>query len=342
MKTAKAFRLLLLFVAVVFTSCEKDGDNQPSGNDDNPGVIEFTTDVENEAGIAPATGNGTEDNPYIITTPQNVKWLKEQSIISIQTKDKYYKLAADIHVTSATWVPILYFDGIFDGDNHKITGTLKAPSSSSLRYGFIGMISSASVVKNIAMEAEVIAPDVMNVGGLVGSARMGMGNEYFLITRCTNTNKVIGKGSVGGIVGEVRVLNSAIKRADQILISGCINKGEISGSGDCVGGIFGQIYIEPSRYITDNSDVIFSVQDCKNEGEITGTAVSRYVGGIVGQAAVYLGTLDVKDCVNGNSAAIKAGDESAAKEQGSSANRYVGLIMGGSTYVSGSCEIGNN
>ena len=96
-------------------------------------------------------------------------------------------------------------------------------------------------------------------GGVAGQSMFGT------VKNCSNEGEVIGKNSVGGIVGYTKRV-----------ISGCSNTGEITGKTH-VGGIAGEL----------GSDI----SDCKNSGKLFGVT---NLGGIVG--TVYAG--DIDHCTN--------------------------------------------
>ncbi len=94
-----------------------------------------------------------------------------------------------------------------------------------------------------------------NIGGIVGSGGS--------IQDCTFTGSLSGNGHTGGIVG----YGGNVKNS--------VNKGTISG--DTAGGISGRVYAAGTNLEIENPKD--TIENCTNEGQVTGTAVA---GGIVG------------------------------------------------------------
>ena len=99
-----------------------------------------------------------------------------------------------------------------------------------------------------------------NIGGIFGYLTS---KTVKAIAQNENNNAVKGKNNVGGIIGN-------ITGVEYFTISAFTNNGEVSATGDCVGGIIG--YAERLSEITVS----------ENNANITG---SNFVGGYVGKAA---------------------------------------------------------
>ena len=83
------------------------------------------------------SGAGTEANPYVLTTTEDMKWLMDNYRLSTQYNglylhDSYFVLGNDIDISSiGNWTPLegptinsqtASFCGTFDGRNHAIIG----------------------------------------------------------------------------------------------------------------------------------------------------------------------------------------------------------------------------
>lgn len=151
---------------------------------------------------------------------------------------------------SNPWTPIGAssnpFKGTFDGNYHVISGLYIASGSS---VGFFGEVNGGTV-KNLIVRGEVSGSS--NVAGIVG--KLTAGN----ITDCGNEATVSGTSNVGGVVGSVNG-NSTI--------SGCYNKGSVSGTTGFIGGVTGQHWRAGT------------VENCYNAGTVSGPAT---VGGVTG------------------------------------------------------------
>jgi uncharacterized repeat protein (TIGR02543 family) len=211
------------------------------------------------------------------------------------------------------------FDGIFDGQNHKIYNLYIYDTSNYSEYsgrnrGLFGVTSEAAEIKNVTIEngyiratrgvgAVVGKTGVLSSDGKYDASRTGHGT---LITNCHNVNTTVisseSKG-VGGICGSA--WNYAI-------ISQCSNSGAISSTSKYpAGGIAGE-----NEYI---------IKDCYNSGSIS--SASNNAGGIVGSNKST--TSEISSCYNtGNVSGANAGGI-AGYQAGVSGNCYnIGVISG--------------
>ncbi|MCL2512168.1 MAG: T9SS type A sorting domain-containing protein [Bacteroidales bacterium] len=213
-------------------------------------------------------GNGSADNPYIITTAQQLAQLA--TFVNDGNSDyrsAYYKLGNDIDLSAyqsgTGWTPIghdLSFYGKFDGNNKKITGLYI--NNPTLRYvGLFGIISGATV-KNLAVE-NVNITGKNGVGSVVGTAYFNATNT---ITNCYSTGKVSGSGNeIGGIVGYFYGN-----------LTNCYSTCEVSGN-ETVGGVAGI--------------VSGSLKNCYSTGKVSG---EKRIGGVSNSA--YVGSNNISNC----------------------------------------------
>ena len=138
-------------------------------------------------------GSGTEDDPYEITTVEDLAAINYYDI------DAYYALVADIDLSGIVWsnAPISFFDGTFDGRGHTISN-LTIYGGSYL--GLFGRILSDGVVTNLTIQDACVIGDYL-IGTFAGSS-------YGYITNCHATGSVSGESGVGGLVGMVNMLYS--------------------------------------------------------------------------------------------------------------------------------------
>lgn len=297
-----------------------------------PQSPEYTTAVETSQGIAPTSGDGTEANPYLLASAENLKWMKVQNGSGtganggVNTEGKYYKLTTDINVTADEWIAIQKFRGNFDGDNHKITGKLTANAELASFFGFIGSTYSGIVtIKNLKIEAEISAPNTSSVAAVLGSAQnLATGNMSFVISNCSNSGKITGKGYTAGILGSMNFYSFSVASLDHTLLDNCVNTGEVTGEVESVGGIVGSMYVQPKDGI-ESSAVKFTIKNCRNEGSISSTGI--YTGGILGSALFTRSTLIVKSCTN--TGVIESEGTPATAEIGE-ASKFLGTKVGGS------------
>jgi hypothetical protein len=190
------------------------------------------------------------------------------------------------------WLPIGYFneednewkysfEGIFNGNNHKIT-CLWIDRPDNGYVGLFGYIKNAQI-KNLGVE--IASKGIVgneNVGGIAGYVSGGnIANSYSI-------GDVNGKDSVGGIAGNVSYRSS---------ITNSYSTGNISGN-ENVGGIAGNVCESSitNSYSTGNikgdNDIggiagnvcESSITNSYSTGDING---KEKVGGITGCAGVY-------------------------------------------------------
>ena len=219
------------------------------------------------------TGNGTETDPYQISTAEGLKWFRDK-VNSAKTKEETKicaVLTEDIDLNNEPWTPIgigedtrkedLPYSGTFDGNGHTISGL--NVNYGDKNGGLFCYVKSATI-KNLTVAGSVTysSGDGIAYGGIVGYA------DSSTIENCTNRCTVTGRWYAGGIVGW----------SANTTITGCANFGNISISGiNCVGGICGYL----SSYASDETSTNFStIRDCYNVGSISGI----YAGGIAGRS----------------------------------------------------------
>ena len=107
-----------------------------------------------------AGGSGTEGDPYLIATEEQLRDFAASLTSKIDYTGKYVALANDISVSSAAWTPIggsqYLFNDTFDGRGYTINGlTLGAEDkpfaldSENLYIGLFGILGAKAVVKNV-------------------------------------------------------------------------------------------------------------------------------------------------------------------------------------------------
>lgn len=153
-------------------------------------------------------GDGSVENPYIITSPEELNAIRNDP-------DRHYKLANDIDLTafleegngldgSTSWQPIDNFSGSLNGAGHIITGlNIDLPFNSLV--GLFGSITATGSVTAIGLEDVRITAYEM-VGGITGSLEGEISNSY-------TTGTVSGWSLVGGLAGAALHDYSSIKNS---------------------------------------------------------------------------------------------------------------------------------
>lgn len=275
-----------------------------SGTPTESGTFNFTVNASNTSGtgfkqmsiyIMPGqVGSGTVDDPYIITTAEELDELRNDLTA-------HYKLGNDIDLSAylaeggqgylkwgdSGWAPIgrYYsddFSGSLDGDGFQITGLWIKRDNDYV--GLFGGVLNA-VIKDLVVKlgTEGIS-GLSDVGGLAGGQRGGsiegcytsgavnatgsagglVGYQYSgSIKNCYTLGTINGGGSLGGLVG--------YQNGGSILNSYAV--GNVNGTGNYVGGLVGFQYHDGS------------IESSYATGDVIGENI---VGGLVG---VYFGSI---------------------------------------------------
>ena len=279
----------------------------------------FVAKEENEiflnTGSYGQDGYGTEENPYVIFTFDDLVAFKNAVVASSGNdtfSGKFVKLGADIDLTGKSYNYSIGnnsdskpFSGTFDGDNHTITGFTRATTDA---IAFFGTVKNGTV-KNLKMAnidcsgttgtpqraAGIVgranAATVINchiLSGSISSAKQAGGIVGFAmgattIRDCSNAASVSTTGGIGagGILGDTHT-DATVKS-----VINCVNTGTITGAGQGAGGIVGKT----------QGGTSLNVSGCTNKGSVTNTGADTggIVGGTVAKAA---GVITVSDCVN--------------------------------------------
>ena len=296
----------------------------------------FWTEVNIDFANYVLEGSGTETDPYLIQSAEDLAFLSwtmynskpyaGSTFTNGQTKMYYnnifFKQTKDIDLSQHIWQPIglnynrdgkstaRYFAGSYDGNNYTISG-IRTPAGNNDNYsyqglfGYIYQVSDPVIIQNIKIENSNIK-GYQYVGGIVGW------NQSGTIKNCSFNGKVTGINSVGGISGSAgTIMNS-------------FNTGEVTGL-QYVGGIIGYSG---------------TIENCYNSGNIKG---DLYVGGLGGNSTIK----------NSYNIGLVEGDQyvGGLVGNGSSYNsynlgdvygtQYIGGISGSSSSIYNSFNVGN-
>ncbi len=265
-------------------------------------------------------GNGSVDSPYLIATPEDLRYLSKTVNEGANYAGKYFKLLSNLDLGGFEWTPIGYgnseysktFNGVFDGNelsisNYKISTLSNVSYSEENIYyqiGLFGYIVNAQIVNltvdNVVINVETESQDgdiYVYVGGVVGLG------DNAIISKSNFNGEISAKSykplsyftstwvNVGGIAGNM-----------EGTISYCSSSGNIKGNGSYsrTGGICGSGLVKisfcdfngqsnaPSTAIGYAGGIIgYSSSDkidfCNAQGEITSNGeYAAYSGGIAG------------------------------------------------------------
>ena len=283
------------------------------------------------------SGNGTEEDPYLIFNATQLSQLSN----FLNQEGVVFKLMKDLDLTEwinennprQGWIPIGVnsspFMGIFNGNNHKITGFFINRSSTNY-VGLFGYLSGATI-KDLAVEG-ISVSGTSYVGGLAG---------YVTGSTITNThvnlsgNGVLGISNVGGFIG---LANNAITQTFSVTAvvkaSGNYAGGIVGQTKDCTfkDGTFSGNTTNSAGYTGCFSGKVEDValSNIQTTGNITG---QDYTGGLVGRATnITLTNIKVTCDVIGQN--YSSGILGYCNKGALNACTYIGTLIG-NQYVGG-------
>lgn len=274
-------------------------------------MAEAQTSVWNGSRKLWTRGEGTESNPYLIETAENLAFLAYMVNTGFETKGLHFELTTDIDLNGSEdmpWAPIglgssyFYEDGCervpdpyyvpnnsfrghFDGGSHKIYNIFTQGVSVA---GLFGSVDTPGIIENVSVESGFIQ-NASYGGGIVGKCNPGV-----VISNCSNGVNISGD-YVGGILGHgngkvYRCFNSGSVKGNMASggiagmmakeITECFNTGKISANSGGCGGILGLTTRE------------VNIENCYNLGRLVGNA--QNTGGIGGFVVKGM----VKNCYN--------------------------------------------
>ena len=253
-------------------------------------------------------GTGTEDDPILLESADNLAYLAYVVNKGYDTEGLYFRLTTDIDLNGSEdlqWIPIgsgflgkwfsedgcyraypshmFYglrptgFRGHFDGGEHSISNIYIDNSENEYgQYiGLFGMVEGKRENQEIypaVIENVFVTSGYLkgvNCGGIVGNA-----NGTTLVSRCWNG------ATIEGVVGEmITSCLGGIVGQNAYQVKNCYNVGDVSGY--YVGGIVGFL-----------SSGTAEIEECYNEGNIFGA----FAGGIFGYSRQT--KVDINNCYN--------------------------------------------
>ncbi len=239
------------------------------------------------------SGGGTEYNPYLISSGEDLKYIENQVESGNSFSGEYFKLAKSINLNFNNITIGFYnnsnsksvFGGILDGNNCIIknlsincTSTTNTNERGSALFGAItGSVSNLTVYGMITTNA-----DYSGIFGYIDTNATAI--------NCVSFVTIKGNNNLGGIVGY-----------SWGVLKNCVNYGTITGASSNVGGVVGRTGKEINNCIN------FGTVSASNVGGIVGTTTSNLVscvnyGNIISNETavgiVCQGKYEINNCVN--------------------------------------------
>ena len=212
-------------------------------------------------------GTGSKEDPYQITSYDELKMVSDKVAGGETFADNYFSLKTDLEIP-ADWVPIgtneTTFMGIFDGENHLIT----YEKGTKCLFGLAG----GTTIKNIQVKGEYI-----DSAGLIGGfGPKKSGEAYGTLMNCKLLSGSITRSS--GLVnscGGAEIINCEVESGVKI---GLDENGVVVGKGD-LGSIVGM--------------GAFILTGCKSGADIY--SLGNYVGGLAGYNGYAMRACSIKN-----------------------------------------------
>ena len=182
--------------------------------------------TEPEASTEPAgppadrPGDGTESNPYLLSTPWCLEWLHNSIVadgefVNNFSANRHFRVIANITapdnlVIGRSPIPDNFFyafGGVFDGGGYTITVNINTPDKRDT--GLFALIGESATIKNLIVDGNVVGGSDSGgpfIGGLAGNNHGIIANSSFIGnvsgTFAININNLeVGGVLVGGLVG---------------------------------------------------------------------------------------------------------------------------------------------
>lgn len=311
------------------------------------------TDPDPEPEPEEPTGEGTQENPYILTTAGHIE---KMGSLMIDGQTVYFKLGQNIDMTNVqNWTPLntaapfnkaIDFDGDgFTISNFKcnyndtpsffgvVNGCVRnvaftdavitgERSGAAIIGGYVGTGGIVGKVENVYVHGEITVHQTAPAGGIAGNLR----EKGSYIKNCHANVKIISDNVLDGTDGTVNagIGGVAGRIFSNTVIENCLTEGEIDATkafnkGDNAGGIYGRIN---SKDELKNSIII---KNCIAwQTRIDGRAAAGRIGGrdfdILESENCYA-RKDMELCQDGNK--IELSGAYAQAEQGADCENII-------------------
>ena len=235
-------------------------------------------------------GDGSEDNPYQITTEDQ---LRTMSLY----KDKSFRLKNDITLTK-NWVPIGTeenpFTGNFDGDNYTIKNLyVTADYKNSGLFGYVKALNNKSLtIKNVRFENATVKGSE-SAGVLIGTITGDAGYDWYTPYSEIHIERVLvvggttysSTGVAGAIIGRIDSTKPQYQGRHSYDIKGLFSSATVSGKN--ASGLIGEIIA--SQDSTEPTNI--EIQHVENIGTIDlNTLVDDGITPVIGNHSSIFGT----------------------------------------------------
>ncbi|WP_276355368.1 S-layer homology domain-containing protein [Cohnella caldifontis] len=224
-----------------------------------------------------AAPDGTESNPYIVTTAEQLKQIRNDM-------DAYYRLEADIDLTAeGNWTPLIgvwfeSFTGHLDGQNHTISNL--TVSSSGFYLGLFETVGTGGVIENLKLQKPKVTGSGFSYAGALAGVFGGTAENVHV------SGGTVSSGSdAGGLFGQVQSGASIQNSGSNTTVEGTYYAGGIAGS--MSGGTIENSTSEGTVKSTNAGGIVGSAQSTailgsSSHANVQGVNFSNSAGGIAG------------------------------------------------------------
>ena len=249
-------------------------------------------------------GEGTADNPYLVESAEDLKYIQVQVDAGTTFEGKYFKQTADIDLGNKEWTPIgertaKPFIGLYDGNGFKIVNFYQ---TFSYRFGglFAYMTTAADFTPgliNITLEGKmegcVAGGTDRYAGALLGWTQQSNNNpNKIIVANCVVDVDMLCDATGLNMTANL-IIGNVVARSGYLNIYNCTSYGDVTLIGDSCQTTAGGVV----AYAPDTS-----VYNCVNYGKITvkntNAAKDIYCGGVVGTTASSKIANTIENCIN--------------------------------------------
>lgn len=199
-------------------------------NGSNSGIIiEVISETQDSVTInitlPEVTGDGSQNNPYIISTVEQFLYLMQND-----TTGKYYILASDLDFSGRDY-PAIDFRGHLDGRNYTLD---HIQATGHGIFGSIGDMNQSASVKNLSIEKLAVTSTGSSVGSSLGGLATVIENSliqnvHLVSGSVTNTASLNDAAATGGFAGNVNESSTIESCSSNLTVSAPRNVGGFIG-----------------------------------------------------------------------------------------------------------------
>lgn len=277
-------------------------------------------DVWDGTAEAISSGDGTQENPYIIMNAKQLKQFGTVLANASATNSVYAKLGADIvlndiadydewaaNAPAHNWTALGALGGTLDGNGHTVYGLYAKGKANNLGlFSSIGTSNLPGTVKNLTLKNVYLFQEEEQNGSkaqVAGALAAQVSHHVIKLENCHVEGKIYGYDAAGGLIGAA----FSGTNDGSVEMIGCTVKGEVGSSNPnrsvtktssyydyvACGGLFGMVKLGK------DGDCTLSFKDCVNEANVNS---ADFAGGLFGladyQERVACVRLEIVNCIN--------------------------------------------